>query len=67
MAGATTIFLVCSGFAFLATDPDRRRSSKIRLEAEDAIIRHQLIVLQRKIRELVEQRLGVLADYLRTR
>jgi len=26
MAGATTIFLVCSGFAFLATDPDRRRS-----------------------------------------
>jgi len=41
--------------------------SKIRLEAEDAIIRHQLIVLQRKIRELVEQRLGVLADYLRTR
>jgi len=38
--------------------------SKIRLEAEDAIIRHQLIVLQRKIRELVEQRLGVLADYL---
>jgi hypothetical protein len=38
--------------------------SKIRLEAEDAILRHQLIVLQRKIRELVEQRLGVLADYL---
>ena len=38
--------------------------SKIRLEAEDAILRHQLIVLQRKMRELVEQRLGVLADYL---
>ena len=25
MAGATAIFLVCSGFVFLATDPDRRR------------------------------------------
>jgi hypothetical protein len=41
-----------------------RFKSKIRLEAEDAILRHQLIVLQRKIRELVEQCLGVLADYL---
>jgi hypothetical protein len=37
--------------------------SKIRLDADDAILRHQLIVLQ-KIRELVEQRLGVLAEYL---
>jgi hypothetical protein len=46
------IALICFVLAVLASP----FKSKSRLEAENAVLRHQLIVLRRKVRQAYEQR-----------